>query len=340
MKHKIYFLIVLLFSQPVLALQYYRMGSGQDAVAKIDPAYCLAGGDSDDTWASGWKFWLDSAKGADVLIIRADSDRGEYDSWIYNDLGKHNFPKVNSVTTLVFDKSDDGNDPLALKAIQEAEAIFFAGGDQSLYVEWFFNSKTGQELRNSILQKKVSVAGSSAGMAIMSGLVYAGRLGSPHDPDANVKSDEVLADPTAQFVDIIPNIIELPYLGKVIAETHFSQRDRFGRLIGFMAKAVYLNLVPDSYNVRGIGIDGETAFCYNRTGQGRVYGSGSVFFTQGQSGIEVLKSNRPLTWFNQGQAVQVQTMNSQSQIFDIRSWYGSRAHTSFWSVLRGKIYSN
>jgi cyanophycinase-like exopeptidase len=47
---------------------------------------------------------------------------------------------VNSVSTIVFSEREDSDDPKLLQIIQQAEAIFIAGSDQSNYVRFWQDS--------------------------------------------------------------------------------------------------------------------------------------------------------------------------------------------------------
>lgn len=335
-------LFILLFSSVSWSMQIYRVGQNHDVKAQSLSAYCLAGGGDDDAWASGWKYWLNSASHGDVVIIRADAGRGGYDNWIYLDEGHHHFPKLNSVTTLVFDNAQDAFNPDAIKAIENAEAIFFSGGDQTQYVDWFFNTPVSRVMQIAVLHRHVSIAGTSAGMAFMSGIVYAAHYPSPRDADSFVSSSDVLNDPTADFVDLVRNAIRLPFLGKVITDTHFSQRDRLGRLFGFMAKAVYSKFVDKAEHIRGIGVDVDTAFCYSRSGHGRVYGSGQAYFLNGVADIEVIEPNRALTWMGRdGHAVLAQKVSGSAHenYFNVPAWLGSPTEQEYWSVNNGILFT-
>jgi cyanophycinase-like exopeptidase len=59
----------------------------------------------------------------------------------------------------------------------------------------------------------------------------------------------------------------------VLTDTHFAERDRLGRLTGFLARlrADRWSKVP-----LGLGVDPATALCVDRDGVGRVVGRGEV----------------------------------------------------------------
>lgn len=123
---------VLIFSifvaQLSLAAQIYRTGNPADQVSNSRFYACLAGGGDDDGWGLGWKALLNSTDHGDVVIIRADDSRGGYEDWIYNDTSRLDFPKVNSVSTIILESKKDGNSQSVLKILQDAEMIFLQEG--------------------------------------------------------------------------------------------------------------------------------------------------------------------------------------------------------------------
>jgi cyanophycinase len=333
---KVIFFAVLFFANSFAwSMQIFRTGNPSDIVTQTKQAVCLAGGGDDDAWAAGWKFILNSTGNGDVVVVRADDRRGDYESWIYNDDDRHNFPKVNSVTTLLFEKPMDANNPEAIHILMNAEFVFFAGGDQSTYLNWLKASKFNQAINYLIHVKKISVAGTSAGMAIMGSIDYSARQPSPEDQISNVNSVDVMKNPTGSFVDLDRNFITAPYLANVITDTHFSERNREGRLIGFMARAID-NRYSDVNlkNIRAISADENTAVCYGPNGVAKVFGSGNAFFLKPLRPVERLKANQSLNWYGSGQAIQSYIISgrNQSARFDLKSWTGTDGVNEYWSV--------
>lgn len=62
-----------------------------------------------------------------------ESGGPDYNPWIFK-LAQENGVKLNSVTTLLFLNRAAAFDPAVLNLVGNAEAIFFAGGDQGNYV--------------------------------------------------------------------------------------------------------------------------------------------------------------------------------------------------------------
>ncbi|NUN06806.1 MAG: cyanophycinase [Bdellovibrio sp.] len=324
--------ILLVFSAPSWALKVYRTGSLSDARPHTWALHCLSGGGSDDAWASGWKKLLQSSQHGDIVIVRADGSRGDYEKWIYEDTENHNFPKVNSVTTLSFESAGDSYDPRALALLRQAEMIFFAGGDQTLYLDFFTSSPVSQVLDEAVKTRRVSFAGTSAGMAILGKFDYSGQYSSPTDPDSLVSSSDVLKNPLGIFVDIRNRFLTLPFLQTVATDSHFSERDRHGRLVGFMARASYNFRV---LAVKGVGVDEGTALCFDQLGHAQAHGVGSAFLIKAKAPIERIEQNISLHWYAGGQALEVTKISAHaphSNHFDLTTWQGSTLPSEHWAV--------
>ncbi len=330
------FVLLLFFALPSSALQIFTTGHLTDIVTQPKQIVCLAGGGSDNLWSAGWKALLKASHGGDVVIIRADGRRGGYESWIYDDEDNLDFPRVNSVSSIVIENAQDANSTEVVNLILKSELIFFAGGDQSLYVEWFKNSKLIQAVNERVLNHKIPVAGTSAGMAILADIDFAARFDSPNPNNNLVTTEDVLKNPTGHFVDLDRSVLTPDYMKNVITDTHFSEREREGRLMGFLAKALTNNYPQTSYqNLRGIGADEGTAFCYNRKGQGRVFGAGSVYFLNLNSFPERLEPNYSLNWLNEQNAVTSYVIHgeqSASAGFDLKTWTGYGGRIESWWV--------
>lgn len=327
----------LLVSLPLCALaKIYKKGNPNDVATATHPILCLAGGESDDLWVEGWKVLLKASGGGDVVIVRADAGIGTYESWILNDEGHHNLPKVNSVTTLALTSPRDAFRPEAENAIRQAELIFFDGGDQSLYLKYIQGSPLEKALEYALHDRKTPMGGTSAGMAILGGIDFTAKY-SPSPEIALVTSDLAMSHPTAQFLDLDRRTLSPPYLEQVITDTHFSERERQGRLISFMARAVYNRYADvNGLNIKGIGADGGAAYCYNTTtGQGKVFGIGRVHFLVGNTAIEKVFPGHSLDWFGQRQAIKVYSIHGSQTAtasFNVSTWTGIGGTEKFWFV--------
>lgn len=321
-------LFSLLVNVPAQAFEIYTTGSSSDIQRTTQPMTCLAGGGNDDLWSEGWRHMLLKANGGDVVIIRADNRRGGYEDWIFNDPEMHHFPKVNSVNTLLLNKDDDGNQADVEWLIKNAEMIFFAGGDQWEYIRIIKGTRLESALNYALHIKKIPFGGTSAGMAILGDMDFSARYDT-------VTADDVMKDPTGKAVDLDRGFILPEFMEQVITDTHFSQRNRQGRLVGFMAKAVY-NSYSDALSIRGIGADEDTAICYGRSGQARVFGAHQAYFLSGNAPIERIEAGSSLNWLSQGQAVKVYaiagSLGASAAYFDLTTWSGTGGETHYWAV--------
>ncbi len=266
---------------------------GDTADAKVQPqgGVVLAGGSTDVDAAMRW--FLRRSGGGDVLILRASGSNG-YNNYLYKELGE----AVNSVETILLNKRDMAQNTDIIRKIRNAEAIFFAGGDQADYVNFWQGTPVADAL-NERIRKGAVLGGTSAGCAILSQLYFAAREGS-------VTSDEALANPYDKRVDIGRNdFLVHPLLTNTITDQHYAERDRQGRHLAFLARAVAdWNLQP-----RGIGVDEKTAVCAALDGAVTVFGQGNAYFLQAMgTKPERCQTNQSLTWNGDGKAVRVTTL--------------------------------
>lgn len=156
--------------------------------------------------------------------------------------------------------------------LMQYDAFFFKGGDQSYYYNYFKDTKTGQAIVDKFNNGGV-ISGTSAGMAILSGVSYVA-LGSSVYPDQALRD---IFDPDITLRDDF-----LPFLPGMIADTHFTERGRGARLMAFMANWY----VAHGELLTGIGVDDRTAFCIDENKIGHVFGTGTVsIYRAGDFGI-------------------------------------------------------
>src|SRR5690606_8926785 len=108
----------------------YATGSSTDVTTNHQSGICLMGGATESDPAMVW--FLNKADGGDVVVLRASGSNG-YNNYFYSELGV----TINSVTTFVIHNAAGAIDPYVLQKVTNAEAIWFAGGDQFNYVNYF-----------------------------------------------------------------------------------------------------------------------------------------------------------------------------------------------------------
>jgi len=247
------------------------------------PGVVLMGGGTDTTEAFEWQ--IKNANGGDFVVLRASGDDA-YNQWIY-DISVGMKAKLNSVTTILFKNKKGSAETEVLSLLKNAEAIFFAGGDQSQYIDYW----VGTEVQTICQQKvaNVTIGGTSAGLAILGNWIYSASVGS-------IESDKALANPYDKTITIVPAFLKFPYLDSIITDTHFVTRDRMGRMLTFVARA----LADDSSSlstVRGVGVDEHTALLVETgTGDVTAVGVGTAYVCTAAHDAQVCKSGTPLTF--------------------------------------------
>jgi cyanophycinase len=160
------------------------------------------------------------------------------------------FKRLGAGEVIVVDVSsrEDTLSEKAMKALGEATAVFFTGGDQ-LHITALLGGTEMDKLIKRRHGKGLLLGGTSAGAAMMSNSMLLGG-----DGERNPRSGAVEIGPGMDFV-----------VGAMI-DTHFSQRGRHGRLIAAVAH------YPQDL---GLGLDEDTAIVVNGD-EFEVVGSGAV----------------------------------------------------------------
>ena len=250
---------------------YAILGSTADVTTTTSGATICAGGGTDYDAAMTWM--LQQSGGGDVVIIRNaqlnSTPSATFDA--YNDYFKNQLGvSVNSVETIFLNAKNVAQNQEVINKVKAAECLFFTGGDQATYYN--FIEGTGLEDAINYLKntKKVPVGGTSAGCAIQGKTLFTANNGT-------ITSDEALINPFNNKLTLQKdNFMDSPFLSNVIADTHFNNPDRRGRLLAFMAR------MNKDYGIlpRGIGIDEQTVVCIQANGIAKIFGSGYVFFCE------------------------------------------------------------
>ncbi len=245
----------------------------------------FGGGGSDVDPAIQWM--IDKARGCtdcaakvDVVVLRASGSNG-YNAPIFAMNG------VDSVETLVITERRDALKQPVVAAIQNAEVIFFAGGDQCNYVKNFKGTQIELAVE-TVYRRGGSVGGTSAGLAVQSEFVFDGCNGS-------TTSAEALANPYHSSVSFTYNLFAWNNLQKTLTDTHFQQRDRMGRLMTFLARQIKDGR---SQNALGIAVNEATSVVIDENGLAKVLGNGAAYFVFADHAPEICQPNQPLTYSN------------------------------------------
>lgn len=310
----------------------YFTGNPTDLVTNPHGGICLMGGASEDDNAMKW--FLEQANGGDVLVLRATGADG-YNDYLFSGLGIN----VNSVETIVCNNANASNDTYVIDKINQAEAIWFAGGNQWTYISYWRNSPVSQAINQAILERNVVIGGTSAGMAIQGKYYFSAENGT-------VTSNTATSNPYANTVTVdSTSFIQNVILQNVITDTHFDNPDRKGRLVSFLSR-IYSDYGFSAY---AIACDEYTAVCIDTNGQARVFGGypsydDNAYFAQVNCEIpnptpETCSSGNPLTWDLNGQAIkafQIKGDATGSKQFNLNTWETSSSGTWYnWSVTNG-----
>ena len=312
----------------------YFTGDTSDVVTNPDGGICLMGGAAEDDEAMKW--FLQRANGGDILVLRASGADG-YNNYMYATLGV----SINSVETIVFNGATASNDPYIHQRIEEAEAIWFAGGDQWNYISYWRGTAIDSLINIGIIQRNIVIGGTSAGMAIMGGYYFTAENGTVTSPNAMFNPYDV--NITLDSTSFLNNAI----LSDVITDTHYDNPNRKGRHVTFLARI----LTDFGMEARGIACDEYTAVCIDENGSAHVYGQypnydDNAYFIQincenEDRTPENCSASIPLNWDRDNAALKVYKVKGTStgaNFFDLNSWlYGAGGEWENWYVDFGSL---
>lgn len=288
--------LVLAFAVTAADFEYIREGNPADVVRPVKPGYALIGGGGDVDEA--FRFLIERSGGGDFLVLRATGSSA-YNPYVMKIGGAH------SASTLILRTREASSNPEVLDKVRTAEAIFFAGGDQWNYVSRWKGTPLEKAIQERI-DAGVPVGGTSAGLAILGQFLFSAEFDT-------VQTQQALADPYDKRVAVDCCFLRIPHLENLITDSHFSARNRMGRLIVFLAR-----LMQDgrSASPRGLGIDEATAVLLDPDGKGRVAGKASAFFVRPARKPAKCEAKQPLTF----EGLEVVRMDRTSGVFDLKAW--------------------
>lgn len=214
------------------------------------------GSESNGGWSdTPYQWMVDNADNKKIGII----SYSDADNWLpdyFVDLGAVEAVNIKIDSRELADQSG------MLDSLNQYDALFFKGGDQSRYYDYYKNTAV-QTAIEEIYNRGGVIGGTSAGMAILSGVMFTAANGSAYPYDA-------LSDINSQYMTLENDF--LSFYPDYIFDTHFIERGRTSRLIGFLANWYD----KQEELIKGIGIDDRTALCINESGIGTVYGTGAA----------------------------------------------------------------
>jgi len=292
-------------SPPVLGPSYYSWCVGSCSTPKAPTntkaGVVLMGGGTDVDAAFIWQ--IENANGGDFLILRT-SGTDAYNPWVYNLSTFWGHP-LNSVTTILCNDARAANDSNVIATIDNAAAIFFAGGDQWLYVSQWRGSLLQESINKKL--KHITIGGTSAGLAILGGHIF-----TAQNVNTAFDSHEAMQNPYGSMVTIEPGLFDIPFLHNVLTDTHFVVRNRMGRMLTFLARLMQTEYsstlsstsssslaLAAAMSKRSVGVDQETAMLLNTTsGKAHLVGYNTAYVCHSKHLPSTCTASVPLTFAN------------------------------------------
>ncbi len=135
--------------------------------------------------------------------------------------------------------------------VDKADAVYFAGGDQAHYVAW-----KGTALMRAVARVYARggvVGGGSAGLAIQGSVIYDSVAGDRLNEETHTR--DAVANPLEPRISFTTGLFAWPALADTITDTHLVVRDRFGRMVVFLARIIYDRLLPEARAIYALGVD-------------------------------------------------------------------------------------
>src|SRR5882757_914034 len=246
-----YLLLACICATPALAAKqysYFRVGNPNDVTTSTTPGTVLMGGGTDVDAAFQWM--CQKSGNGDFLVIRATSTDA------YNPYIQQLCPNENSVATLIIPNLAAASDPFVISTIQNAEALWIAGGDQSNYINFWKGTAVQTEI-NAAIRRGAPIGGTSAGMNVLTQFVYSALASQ------GATSSQSLADPFNRYITLDRDFANVTGLQGIIGDPHFVTRDRMGRDLAFMCRIYTYGW---SNAPRDIAVDERTALLIDATG--------------------------------------------------------------------------
>ena len=295
--------VALFFCAPAFAAKsysYFRVGSANDITSSTTAGFVLMGGGTDVDAAFQWM--CQRSGGGDFLVIRATGTDA------YNPYIQQLCPAENSVATLIIPNRTAASDPFVISTMQNAEALWIAGGDQSNYIN-FWKGTPVEDTLNALIARGVPVGGTSAGMNVLTQFIYSALASQ------GITSSEALANPFDRRITLDRDFANIPVLQGLIGDPHFVTRDRMGRDLAFLCR---ISLNGWSPTPRDIDIDERTALLIDARGNATLVGASTAYFLQAPGAPQVCQANTPLTYQN----ISVYRIDASGS-FNIPNWRGN-----------------
>lgn len=225
------------------------------SVSKTHPTLIVIGGREDKIGDALILREVARHVGSGKLVVTAvassqpDGIFEEYDE-VFRKIG------VKRVANLEVRSREDAADPDKVRVLEDANAVFFTGGDQLKITSQIGGTPVYDRIRQ-IYNGGGVVAGTSAGASVVCGTMLTAGTGrtSPR---------------LGESVQMAPG---LGFIRNVIIDQHFAERGRMGRLLAAVAQ---------NPRTLGLGIDENTAVVIDKGESFYVVGAGAVYAVDGR----------------------------------------------------------
>lgn len=300
---------------------FHTVGDPGDVSPGTVPGLALVGGGGRCNEAYRWL--LQRCGGGDFVFLTTAVYSDQEDEQFFADMQQ--LGAIDSITTLTVDSRAKADAAEVENAIRNAELLFIDGGDQAEFYDLWKGTRLQAAVQYLLQNKKIPLGGTSAGMAVLSGLAYIPLY-------QGVTSAEALGDPFHANMNSLKNDFWIvPFLNGTITDTHWSERNRCGRTIAFLARAITDGLVTFPA-ARAIACDERTAVCIDADGMAVVFGDSSAadfaWFFSCLSRPDRCQAGKPLHWSSAVAVWQLKGTEAGEQAFDLTGWqaHGGTRH--------------
>ncbi len=214
----------------------------------------IVGGGSEKNGVSGWSTPAYTWAGGGKEVAIVGTSTGSLASYFMERCG------ATRAREFAINSHDSADSQATYDTLIGYDVIFFRGGDQYEYYDLYRNTKL-QDAVHYVYAHGGVIGGTSAGMHILSSVVFTAENGTVYPYECIENPNNYYVTLANDFMDFVPGFI---------FDTHFAERGRFGRLVGFMAN-YSLN---QGINITGLGMDDMTCMTVDEQGLGTVYGTG------------------------------------------------------------------
>lgn len=312
---------------------FHTVGNPGDVSPATVFGLALVGGGGRCNEAYHWL--MQRCGGGDFVFLTTAVYSEQEDEQFFADMQQ--LGAIDSITTLTVNSRAKADAAEVENAIRNAELLFVDGGDQAEFYRLWKGTRLKAAVQYLLQTKKVPVGGTSAGMAVLSGLAYIPLY-------QGVTSAEALGDPFHANMNSLKNdFFIVPFLNGTITDTHWSERNRCGRTIAFLARAVTDELVAFPA-ARAIACDERTAVCIDADGLAVVFGDSAAddfaYFLSCRSSPDRCLPGQSLHWTNAVSIWKLQGTEAGSNGFDLQNWEGRGGSRKDVNVLNGVLSIN